>query len=87
MSGSLAPGKPPMTRRPGGHQTRSRRFGKEKNPLPLVGFESRTIQPIYSRYTDYATQALTDHVAALYIMVGHNTMNQVQIPDRNKYRS
>ena len=33
----------PLNRRLGGPQTQSPRFGKEKNPLPLPGFERRFV--------------------------------------------
>jgi hypothetical protein len=52
----------PMSRRLSRPQNRSRHFGREENPLPLPGFESRTVQPVSSPYTDYA---LRDPVLSL----------------------
>lgn len=45
----------PLNERLGGPKSRFGRFGEEKNPLPLSGFEPQTIQPIAFRYTDNTT--------------------------------
>jgi hypothetical protein len=52
--GRFTPGKEtryPLYRRIGGPQGRSGRLGKI---LPPPGFDPRTVQPVVSRYTDYA---------------------------------
>lgn len=36
----------PLNRWPCGSQSRSRRFGKEENPLPPPGFEPRKVKPV-----------------------------------------
>jgi len=50
---TLPPGKTryPLYRRLGGHQGRS---GRAENLVP-TGIRSRTVQPVVSRYTDWAT--------------------------------
>ena len=52
---NLPPGKTryPLYRRLGGPQDRS---GQVRKISPLTGFDPRTVQPVGSRYTDYATQ-------------------------------
>ena len=52
---SLPPGKTryPLYRRLGGPQGRS---GQVRKILPPSGFDPRTVQPIASRYTDWATR-------------------------------
>ena len=52
---SLPPGKTryPLYRRLGGPQGRSGQVGKISPP---PGFDSRTVQPVASRYTDYTTR-------------------------------
>jgi hypothetical protein len=52
---SLSPGKTryPFYRRLGGTQGRS---GQVQKILPTPGFDPRTVQPVASRYTDYATR-------------------------------
>jgi hypothetical protein len=52
-----APGKEsrhPLYRRLGGTQGRS---GQVRNTLPPPAFDSRTVQPVASRYTDWAILA------------------------------
>jgi hypothetical protein len=44
----------PLYRRLGGTQGR---FGQERKISPLPGFDSRTVQPVARRYTDYAVPA------------------------------
>ena len=58
---SLPPGKIqyPLYRRLGGSQGRS---GGEENLVP-TGIRSRTVQPVVSRYTDWATRP-TSHILA-----------------------
>jgi hypothetical protein len=53
---ALAPGKSPysLCRRLGGPQGRSERVRKISLP---PGFEARTVQPVASRYTDWAIPA------------------------------
>jgi hypothetical protein len=52
---ALPPGKTryPLYRRLGGPQGRS---GQVRKISPPPGFDSRTVQPVGSRYTDYATR-------------------------------
>ena len=52
---SLPPGKTsyPLYRRLGGPQGRS---GQVRKISPQTGFDARTVQPVASRYTDYATR-------------------------------
>ena len=52
---SLLPGKTryPLYRRLGGPQGR---FGQVRKISPPPGFDPRTVQPVTSRYTDYATR-------------------------------
>jgi hypothetical protein len=52
---SLPPGKTryPLYRRLGGPHSRS---GQVRKISPLLGFDLRTVQPVASRYTDYATR-------------------------------
>ena len=54
---SLPPGKTryPLYRRLGGPQGRS---GQVRKISPTPGFEPRTVQPVASRYTEYATQRI-----------------------------
>jgi len=54
---ALPPGKTryPLHRRLGGHQGRSGRCEKSRPPAP--GFDPHTVQPIASRYTDWAIPA------------------------------
>ena len=61
---TLLPGKTqyPLYRRLGGPQGQSGQVWKISLP---PGFNPRTIQPIVSRYTDYATQLLVVHVSAI----------------------
>ena len=53
---TLPPGKTPypLYRRLGGPQGR---YGRVEN-LVLPGFDSRTVQPVVSRYTDYANRPI-----------------------------
>ena len=55
---SLPPGKTryPLFRRLGGPQGRSGQVRKISPPPP--GFDPRTVQPVASRYTDWATRAI-----------------------------
>jgi hypothetical protein len=55
---SLSPGKTryPLHRKLGGPQGRS---GQVRKISPLPGFDPRTVQPVDSRYTDYATRPST----------------------------
>jgi hypothetical protein len=58
---SLPPGKTryPLYRRLDGPQGRYGQVRKISFPL---GFDPRTVQPVASRYTDYATQPTTLHI-------------------------
>jgi len=60
---SLPPGKTRylLYRRLGGPQGRS---GQVRKMSPSPGFDSRTVQPVANRYTDYATR-ITDKVRVL----------------------
>ena len=55
--GRITPGKEPVGlpiyRRLGGPQSRS---GQVRKISPLPGFDPRTVQPVASRYTDYAAR-------------------------------
>ena len=55
---SLPPGKTryPLYRRLGGPQGRS---GQVRKISPPPGFDTRTVQPVASRYTDYSTRPTT----------------------------
>ena len=44
----------PLYRRLGGHQGRS---GRVREISPTPGFDTRTVQPVASRYTDWAIPA------------------------------
>jgi hypothetical protein len=57
---SLSPGKTryPLYRRLSGPQGRSGQVRKISHP---PGFDSRTVQPVASRYTDYATRPTAFH--------------------------
>jgi hypothetical protein len=48
----------PLNRRLGGPQSRSGHFVEEKNPLALLGYELRTVQPVTSYYTNYTILAI-----------------------------
>jgi len=63
----FTPGKTryPFYRRLGGHQGR---FGHAENLVP-TWIRSRTVQPVVSRYTDWATGPITYISAQLYIQV------------------
>jgi hypothetical protein len=62
---SLPPGKTryPLYRRLGGPQGRS---GQVRKISPPPGFDPRTVQPVASRYTDYATRPTDTGVPASY---------------------
>ena len=64
---TLPPGKTryPFYRRLGGHQGRS---GRAEN-LVLTGIRSRTVQPVVSRYTDWATGPTIGYVLYIYIYI------------------
>jgi hypothetical protein len=63
---SLPPGKTryPLYRRLGGPDGRS---GQLRKMSPLSGFDSRTVQPVASRYTDYPTRP-TNQIHTVYII-------------------
>jgi hypothetical protein len=48
---ALAPGKEPLDRSLGGLQSRTGRYGEEKNSGPFPGLEPPTIQPVAQSYT------------------------------------
>jgi hypothetical protein len=52
----------PLYRRLGGHQGRS---GRVRKISPPPGFDPRTVQPVASRYTDYAIPAHSSTVKAV----------------------
>jgi hypothetical protein len=58
---SLTPGKTqyPLCRKLGGSQGRS---GQVRKNSPPPGFDPRTVQPVASRYTDYATRPTRNNV-------------------------
>ena len=64
---ALPPGKTryPLYRRLGGPQGRSGRVGKIS---PVPGFDPRTVQPVRSRYTDWAIPACLSLVGADHIL-------------------
>ena len=64
---ALPPGKTRYTlyRRLGGPQGRS---GRVRNILPPPGFDARTVQPLASRYTDYAILAHWNHWSNVVIL-------------------
>ena len=57
----------PLYRRLGGPQGRS---GQVRKISPPMGFDPRTVQPIASRYTDYATRPTSTPVHILYFPPG-----------------
>jgi hypothetical protein len=61
---TLPPGKTryPFYRRLGGPQGHS---GQVWKILPPMGFDPQTVQPVGSRYTDYATQPAAAHISCL----------------------
>ena len=67
---SLPPGMPrcPLYRRTGGLQAR---YGQVRKISPPPVFDSRTVQPAASRYTDYATRSVMTcvHMAKLSLKV------------------
>jgi len=65
---SLPPGKTryPLYRRLGGPRAGLDRCGKSRPP---PGFDPRTVQPIASRYTDYATRATSVIKGLLYMKI------------------
>jgi len=67
----------PLYRRLAGPQGRS---GQVRKISPLPGFDPRTVQPIASRYTDYATRPTTDNVGekktALFWAIMHRVAQQ-----------
>jgi hypothetical protein len=70
---TLFPGKEgskPLHRGLGGPQSRPRHFGEERHVFLLPKFEVLTIQPVGSRYTDYATRCVFNdvyHVQRLFV--------------------
>ena len=62
---NLPPGKTryPLYRRLGGPQGRS---GQEENLTP-PGFDSQTVQPVVSRYTDWATRPIIWYVESTFM--------------------
>jgi hypothetical protein len=66
---NLYPGKYPwcpLNMKLGGPQSRSGSFGEEKNILTLPGYETQTVQPIASPYTNYATLALKGSKSSMF---------------------
>ena len=63
---ALPPGKTryPWYRRLGGSQGRS---GRVRSPPP--GFDPRTVQPVASRYTDWAIPVHNDRDVVLYLVL------------------
>ena len=62
----------PLYRRLGGPQGRS---GQARKLSPLPGFDPRTVQPVASRYTDYATRPTINTYLRLYLV-----LRQINIP-------
>jgi len=75
-SRTLPPGNTryPFYRRLGGPQGQS---GQAENLVP-IGIRSRTVQPIVSRYTDWATQPTNDNISSTKIREGTKTANIIQ---------
>ena len=69
---SLPPGKTryPLYKRLGGPQGRSGQVRKI-SPTPPPGFDPRTVQPVASRYTDYASRPTEMTVPAEYALSRH----------------
>ena len=67
---SLPPGKTryPLYRRLGGPQDRS---GQERKISSPPSFDPRTVQPVASRYTDYATRPTNSFIISRKISVHH----------------
>jgi len=78
-SRSLLPGKTryPLYRRLGGPQGRS---GEVRKTSPPSGFDSRTVQPVASRYTDYDTRPTptTVSIAKCPLHASHIQMKKQQ---------
>jgi len=55
-----------LYRRLGGPQGRS---GQVRKILSPPGFDPRTVQPVASRYTDYATRPVTGQLLIIYSAV------------------
>ena len=68
---ALTPGKTryPLYRTLGGPQARS---GRERKPSPPPGFDSRTVQPVTSRYTGWAIAAPYRYQSEQYIISYNN---------------
>jgi len=66
--GALPPGKKryPLYRGLGGPQGRS---GRVRNILSPLGFVSRTVHPVASRYTDWAIPVHTEYIHSPYNLV------------------
>jgi len=46
---------------------------------PLPGFDPRTVQPVASRYTDYATRSVREYIVSAYVLVirFHNILQSI----------
>jgi len=75
---TLLPGKTryPLYRRLGGPQGRS---GRTEN-LVLTGIQSRTVQPVVSRYTDWATRPTDAPVYQIYFILEWQYMFRTVFP-------
>jgi len=67
---SLPPAKTryPLYRKLCGAQDRS---GQVRKISPLPGFDPRTVQPVASSYTDYATRPTILHIPCIIPLIGH----------------
>ena len=85
---SLPPGKTryPMYRRLGGPQGRS---GQVRKISPPTGFDPRTVQPVASRYTDWATRPTHDQKSQqIYSITARSTSSvRCSINHRTKYQN
>ena len=84
---TLPPGKTryPLFRKLGGPQGRS---GRAENLAP-PGFNPRTVQPVVSRYTDWATRPTNDKIY-LYVCkntIPHNSVHGQPVTSKAKIRS
>ena len=61
----------PLYRRLGGPQGRS---GQVRKTSPPLGFDPRKVQPVASRYTDYATRPLLSCKVSFYCQLSHTTL-------------
>jgi hypothetical protein len=82
----FTPGKDPVPlyRGLGGPQGRS---GQVQKISPPLGFNRRTVQPIASRYTDYATRPTEIQCGRIYIQLVTKCYWQLRLPFSGTYNT